>query len=266
MKRIPWLVSTNAWILAQSLVLLFDIAQTSRPHVDGRSTAIDSLRQFVSSKSIFGYTIGASRSVLCSISKIRAIGAEMKDTSKLNEVSESVAPILESLRSEESDLDLPKSLLEHHHALRIAKDGETLPTTSVSQLEILHRRLFRNATIIYLHRIIFNSRPLELEEYVDRALDDTIEFLSHQGGSVAPWPVFMAAIEAYTESAQEKVSKWLAYSCGLGIQNRFAFKQIIENVWAERESRSISYEMEPHQITVDWKRIQDKLGIDVLLL
>lgn len=266
MKTAPRIVSTNAWILAQSLVLLFELAQTSRPHMDRGSNAIDNLREVVSSKSIFGYTVGASRDVLRSISKIRAIRTEMEDGSKHSDGFESVTPIFESLRSGESDSDLPHFLLEHHHASSIAINGRILPIKSARHLEMLHRRIFHNAAIIYLHRTIFDSKPLVLEEYVDRVLDDTIEFLNHHGGSVAPWPVFMAAVDAYTPSAQQKVSRWLEYSCGLGIQNRFAFKQIIEYVWAERENRSISYEMKPHQIIVDWKQIQKKLGIDVLLL
>ncbi|KEF60757.1 uncharacterized protein A1O9_02318 [Exophiala aquamarina CBS 119918] len=266
MKRIPRLVSTNAWILAQSLVLLFELAQTSRPHMDRLSNAMDGLREFVSSKPIFGYTVGASRDVLCSIAGIHAVRTKMEDGLKRNDAIESVTPLLESLQSEESDSDLPQFLLEHHHGPGTTTDSRILPMKSVRQLEMLHRRIFRNATIIYLHRTIFNSHPLMLEDYVDRVLDDTIAFLDHHGGSVAPWPVFMAAIDAYKGSAQTKVSRWLEYSCALGIHNRYAFKQIIEDVWAERENRASLSKIEPHQIIVDWKQIQKKLGIDVLLL
>lgn len=253
-------------MLAQSLVLLFELAQTSRPYMDRRSNAIDNLREFVSTKPIFGYTVGASREVLCSIAEIRTIRTEMEDGSYHDDTSDSASTILERLCSDESDSDLPEFLLEHHHGLNMAGTGSLVRMKSVRDLETLHRRIFRNATIIYLHRTIFNSTPLVLEEYVNNVLDDTIAFLDLHGGSVSPWPVFMAAVEAYTTSAREKTSRWLDYSCGLGIQNRFAVKQIIEDVWAEREIQAKSFEMNPNQIIVDWKQSQKRLGIDVLLL
>lgn len=267
MQRTPWLVSRDAWVLSQSLVLSFEVAQTSCTMLEDRSTIIDDLCEAVSLQANFGYTIGASRDVLYALSTIRRLRLQLTSENNIrkDEVVTVIENLVQTLTSEETDA-LPPVLMEEHHTAETQTHTQSKPEKGTRYLAVLHRRIFRNAALIYLYRTIFKSVPAIIETYISSVLKDTVEFLDLHGGSVSAWPVFMAAVEACNETDRKNASKWLTCSCALGIQNRHAIREIVEGVWHERDLQAKFLNVKPNQVDVDWTQIQHELEIDLLLL
>ncbi|RVX67711.1 hypothetical protein B0A52_07834 [Exophiala mesophila] len=269
MQQTPWLVSRDAWVLSQSLVLSFEVAQTSRTMIENRPTIIDDLCEAVSLQANFGYTIGASRDVLYALSTIRKLRIQLmkKEEIHQDQFATVVEDLIRTLSSEKLDA-LPASMIEECDTTEPRSENEQKSEKEKKNnyLQVLHRRIFRNAALIYLYRTIFNAVPAIIEQYISRALADTVEFLDLHGGSVSAWPVFMAAVEACSETDRANATKWLACSCALGIQNRHAIREIVESVWRERDEQAIALDTTPDQVEVDWTQVQQALKIDLLLI
>lgn len=267
MQQTPWLVSRDAWTLSQSLVLSFEVAQTSRTMIENRPTIIDDLCEAVSLQSNFGYTIGASRDVLYALSTIRKLRIQLmkKEEIHQDQFTAIVEDLIRTLSSEKLDA-LPPSLIEECDTTEQRSEHEQKSEKKNNYLQVLHRRIFRNAALIYLYRTIFNAVPAIIEQYISRALADTVEFLDLYGGSVSAWPVFMAAVEACSETDRANATKWLTCSCALGIQNRHAIREIVESVWRERDAQAVALNTAPDQVVVDWTQVQQALKIDLLLI
>lgn len=80
------------------------------------------------------------------------------------------------------------------------------------------------------------------------------------------WPVFIAATEATDEADQQMVERWLSVSSQLGIPNRLVAGTVIRQIWHDRAQEAISRGVEPDQVALDWKAVQQRLGVDLLLL
>lgn len=80
------------------------------------------------------------------------------------------------------------------------------------------------------------------------------------------WPVFIAATEATDEADQRMVERWLAVSSQLGIPNRLVAGEVIHQTWHDRAQEAIARGVEPDQVVLDWKTVQQRLGVDLLLL
>lgn len=213
----------------------------------------------VSSRNNFGYTIGASSQVLRMISAIR----RLSDRISQGEVPE----------------DLCQQIQKRISDLTVQSDGSDLDTAELErvwdamskndQLEHLHRlhlRLFRTSAIIYLYRTLLNVPPKAVGRYVAEALHDTTTFLRLRGGAVSMWPVFIAAVEATEAADQQRVRQWFQISGRTGLDNRKTARKIIQAVWNERSQLAMMSGLEPSQVVVDWRQIQQGLGVDILLL
>ncbi|KAJ5820643.1 hypothetical protein N7474_006234 [Penicillium riverlandense] len=228
---------------------LLEIARTGSGGSFGCRYNTDHLLESISRISHFGYTIGASNAVLQSIMKVHRLAEALRSGESLIEVEVQCGKILGELGTSESDTII------------------TPPSQSrQGYLSSLHRRIFRNAAVIYLYRVIYDVAPIAIRDQVFNVLCDTISFLDVKGGSVSLWPVFIAAVEACSKQERDLVRQWLEYSCKLGISNRRAARCIIEEVWKQRDQEALLRDIEPEYVAVDWRQVQYRLKIDILLL
>ncbi|KUL88966.1 hypothetical protein ZTR_06123 [Talaromyces verruculosus] len=245
----PWTISFDAWVISQNLALSLEIARTGSGGSSDFSRNTDHLLESISRISEFGYTIGASSSVLQSICKVHRLVEALGSGESLIEAEVQCGKILGELATTESDWII------------------TPPSHSRQDyLNSLHQRIFRNAAVIYLYRAVYDVAPFAVRDHVLTVLCDTISFLDVHGGSVSLWPVFIAAVEACSKKERALARKWLDYSCKLGISNRHAARCVIEEVWKQRDQEALLRDIEPDYVVVDWRRVQYHLKIDILLL
>ncbi|EHK26749.1 uncharacterized protein TRIVIDRAFT_217363 [Trichoderma virens Gv29-8] len=258
----PWTRSTHSWVISQSLALSFEISQTGNAKPYGRSPITEVLLDGVASRQNFGYTIGASCDVLRIISSIRLFAEKIA----LGDIPDNLGSLIQAYLIELSpqnhtklnvDLDMP----DRESVLK------SLPEKQQHEfLDCLHLRLFRTAALIYLHQTILKVPPRGVRKYVKSVLEDATTFIRMRGGSISMWPVFIAATEATKEEDQLMVEQWLAISSHLGMQNRLIAGKLIRQIWRERSQEAITSCLDPDQVIKDWKTIQQRLGIDLLLL
>jgi hypothetical protein len=242
----PWTKSSDAWVLAQSLALSFEIAHTGSLGQATLSDVTDAILQSVSETEQFGYTIGASGDVIRCISRIRRLAQLRSTGERPGLVNIEAGRVLGEIR---------------HHRL----DHEIHEACSESLCQ-LHQRIFRNAAAIYLYRTVYDVVPMMLQDRVSQTLQDTAEFLRSGGGSISIWPVFIAAVEAYTDEDMAVVRLWMSHSRRLGINNRLLAEKIVEEVWRQRKADAQALHVDCGLVSVDWRRVQPELGIDILLL
>lgn len=249
-------------MISQSIALSFEISQTGNTKPYGRSPLTEILLEGVASRQNFGYTIGASCDVLRIISSIRVLAERIALGDVPGDAGALIQAYLIDLAPQNySTLEMNLDIPERDRIL------ESLPKREqLKFLDSLHLRLFRTAALIYLHQAIFKVPPRGVSKYVRSVLLDTMTFIHMRGGAVSMWPVFIAATEATDEEDQRMVERWLAISSQLGIQNRLTAARIIRRIWRERSQEAIARELEPDQVIIDWKRIQQQLGLDLLLL
>ncbi|KAJ4854658.1 fungal specific transcription factor domain-containing protein [Trichoderma breve] len=253
----PWAQSSRSWVISQSLALSFEIAQTSNTHRREQSSITDTLLGGVSSKCEFGFTIGSSGQVLQVISNIRLLVERMAT----GDIPENPGELIQKYIAE---LTSPSESTEHFD---IEEIWENTPRKDRAEyLQRLHLRLFRNAAIIYLFRTVLNVPPQGVVKYVSTVLQDTLYFIQLHGGAVSMWPVFIAAVEAYEVKDQQIVEQWFDISGQLGIQNRRTAREVIRAVWEKRSQEAKNRGLKQSQIAIDWREVQQFLGLDLLLL
>ncbi|KAL6694272.1 fungal-specific transcription factor domain-containing protein [Trichoderma pleuroticola] len=253
----PWVQSSRSWVISQSLALSFEIAQTSNTHRREQSSLTDTLLGDVASKCEFGFTIGSSGQVLQIISNIRLLAERIAT----GDIPENWGELIQKYIAE---LTSPSEGTEHFDLEEI---WEYTPRKDRAEyLQRLHLRLFRNAAIIYLFRIVLNVPPQGVIKYVSAVLQDTLSFIQLHGGAVSMWPVFIAAVEAYEVKDQQIVEQWFDISSQHGIQNRQTAREVIRAVWERRSREATNRGLKQCQIAIDWREVQQFLGLDLLLL
>ncbi|KAF3076667.1 hypothetical protein CFAM422_001845 [Trichoderma lentiforme] len=253
----PWAQSSRSWVISQSLALSFEIAQTSNTHRRERSSLTDTLLGDVSLKCEFGFTIGSSGQVLQVISNIRLLAERMAT----GDIPENPGELIQNYIAE---LTSPPESTEDFDIEEIWES--TSKKDRAEYLQRLHLRLFRNAAIIYLFRTVLNVPPQGVVKYVSTVLQDTLSFIQLHGGAVSMWPVFIAAVEAYEVKDQQIVEQWFDISGQLGIQNRRTAREVIRAVWEKRSQEAKNRGLQQSQIAIDWREVQQFLGLDLLLL
>ncbi|PTB53557.1 hypothetical protein M431DRAFT_5871 [Trichoderma harzianum CBS 226.95] len=253
----PWAQSSRSWVISQSLALSFEIAQTSNTHRRERSSITDTLLRDVSSRCEFGFTIGSSGQVLQVISNIRLLAERMAT----GDIPENPGELIQKYIAE---LTSPSESTEDFDIEEIWES--TSKKDRAEYLQRLHLRLFRNAAIIYLFRTVLNVPPQGVVKYVSTVLQDTLSFIQLHGGAVSMWPVFIAAVEAYEVKDQQIVEQWFDISGQLGIQNRRTAREVIRAVWEKRSQEAKNRGLKQSQIAIDWREVQQFLGLDLLLL
>jgi hypothetical protein len=258
-RQKPWIQSTHSWVISQSIALSFEISQTGNAKPHNRSPITEILFEGVASRRNFGYTIGASCDVLRIISSTRLFMERIAH----GDVPDNLCLVVQSYITEllpenhaecPIDLDIP----ERESIVKLLPRKEQFRF-----LDCLHLRLFRTAALIYIYQAILKVPPRGVSKYVRSVLLDAMTFIYVRGGAISMWPVFIAATEA-TDAAM--VERWLAVSSQLGIPNRLVAGTVIRQIWHDREQEAIARGVEPDQVVLDWKAVQQRLGVDLLLL
>ncbi|KAL6887165.1 fungal-specific transcription factor domain-containing protein [Trichoderma longibrachiatum] len=258
----PWTRSARSWVISQSLALSFEISQTGNAEICGRSPITDVLLDDVASRENFGYTIGASCQVLRTISSIRLLAEKLASGDIPDDLGMSIQTYIVELSPRNHsgigvDLDNPdrESFLK------------TLPEKELHNfLDSLHLRLFRTAALIYLHQAVLKVPPRGVRSLVQSVLADAMAFMHRRGGSISLWPVFIAATEATEKEDQVIVDQWLDISSQIGMRNRLVARTLIHQVWHERSHEALSRGVNPDLVMKNWKTVQQRLGVDLLLL
>lgn len=263
----PWTSSDFACSSIQSLRIIDIIGKTS-----ARSSGyerlcetrrLDNAFSMITSTPGFGFTIGATQTILECISEITHLKWDMdQDIADMgfDDRFEQILSRLNAYRAEEalrasSDLSTPDT------------DIENLDSPTTESPEAINQiNAFIYATYIYLYRSLLNVPPQNLTRYVSQVFTYTMGFLAESKGNFSIWPAFIAAVESYTPQHIEAAKAWLSQTCGFGMGNRIVINRTVKAVWQRREEESERTGTNIGLISVDWRQIMAELGYDVLIV
>lgn len=196
----PWLLSWDAWIVTQSLVLGIIFAETANQSRTGISPVHELLVE-VMTEPQFGCTVGGNARHLRAIYEIRSLEEEIAQngsTTTLQDMSpamfEQVSQIIQQMQS------VPDGPFESDQPLDEVFEFDTSSPTQT--LVKLHSQLFDGAVMIHLFRVVLQYPPSAVTTYVHQTLTSVVEFMDRGGGPVSAWPAFIAAAEACTDEDQ----------------------------------------------------------------
>ncbi|RVX73278.1 hypothetical protein B0A52_02920 [Exophiala mesophila] len=217
-----------------------------------------SLSAMISSSPAYGFTIGASGTVLDCISKItrlqHVIANQQNDiTHHVDETLESILSQLNCCRNQTLG-----DMVEDEYA----NQQPSLQTL----LERSQNKAFIYATYIYLYRTLFDVPPRSVRGYVAETLRHVDDFFSLSGGNFSIWPAFIAAVEAYTVDDMAAARRWLERSTSFGMGNRESVEKVVREVWRTREERCEALDIDLGIIAVDWREVMREMDCDVLLV
>ena len=284
LSRKPWEKSEMAWLVSQSLCMLVlrtridgSTTQSLEPETDILSCNLSGplFLNSIDVRSDFGFTLGASRGLV----KCLSACADLISTY-------SSCPTTRTLNS---DLDvlthkLSNFMLGPGFLVKNQTEGER------ASFQALHDHIFASGLLIVVNRKILDPWPVTLHYYSLAVLDGLERFVEACSGAtnfgprvVVPtiWPIFHAAIELYREQDQCRAkSLWLNHIEGAAIGNRQKMRTVLERVWKTRKQSAVdrvssalsadsdvlSVEDVAGKITVDWRSVAEREGIDLLLV
>jgi hypothetical protein len=268
LSRQPWLLSRDAWVITQSFALNIVLAQTAGNH----GSSMDHISKVygvlcdVTAEPRFGFTIGGNARLIKAVYRTLLLEEQISSTSRLTRggpvVSEDVvmqaAEIIRQLRdSLKNDVDL---YIQHR------EDGGHAVLPRARTLVKLHLHLFNRAVMIYLFRMVLRYPPSAVADYVYEVLTSAIVFLDMNGSEPSIWPVFIAAVEAYTLELQALANHFFDESKRRGTGLREDIRRVVCQVWADRVQLSVKLQCSPGEVSVDWREVTNRLEADVLLL
>lgn len=133
-------------------------------------------------------------------------------------------------------------------------------------MEYYHVNAFISATYVYLYRSIYNLSPCDVRLFVCEVFENIHTFFAHGDGNLTLWPGFIAAVESYEESDLRAAKAWLDVAASVGMGNRLRIRTIVEEVWRMRDAASRETRKDKGSITIDWRDVMQKLGLDILLV
>ena len=211
----------------------------------------------------FGFTIGAHKAILESISRITEVANKILsgqlDGGEVDDLLASELIILGMYRTAhrlDDGLDTDRAVqdLEQYTAAR-------------EYLQVRYQeQAFIQATYIYLYRSLLNVPPEAVRSYVRMTFSHVSAFSASSHGNFSTWPAFIAAAEAYLEPDMAAARKWLDWSTSFGIGSRDSLKMIIEEVWRRRHRISQSSGLSLGLVVVDWREVMQELDCEVLLI
>lgn len=217
-----------------------------------------SLSAIISSTPSYGFTLGASGTILDCISKITRLQHVMAN--QRNDMSRQVDETLEYILSQ---LNCCRNqalgdMIEDEYA----NQEPSLQTL----LERSQNKAFIYATYIYLYRTLFDVPPRSVRGYVAETLRHVDDFFSLSEGNFSIWPAFIAAVEAYTIDDMAAARRWLKRSTSFGMGNRESVQKVVQEVWRMREDRCEALDIDRGIIAVDWREVMREMDCDVLLV
>ncbi|KAI1610221.1 fungal-specific transcription factor domain-containing protein [Exophiala viscosa] len=263
----PWSLSRDAWNITQSFVLDMVLAYTA-VHPSTTTDHISKLSGIlgnVTREPRFGFTIGGNARLINTIYRILLLEEQFSAARYLQhgqlaneDLHTQAEEIVQELRiSLEDDVDL---YIKHQEIGSL----KTLPRARL--LVKLHLQLFNKGVLIYLLRMVLRHPPAAVADYVGEVLTDAIVFLDMNGGEPSIWPVFVAAVEAYTPESQALADHFFDESKTRGTGTREEMRSVIRQVWADRERLSAERQCSVGGIAIDWREVTKKMDVDILLL
>lgn len=270
----PWLESDFACTSTQSLCIISILSQTTEighePLFDqsesptgishakfGEETFIEPIASTLD----FGFTIGATKTVMQCIAQITKLAHDIKQGTAPLTMDTDIAKILSRLQAFEYGLQP----LDYSAGLFLTPERlECLP----NETDIVYHQFkaFIFGTYIYLYRVVFELPPQSLIGFVTPTLENVSAFLGKNGGNFSLWPAFIAAVEAYTEHDMILARQWLEHAVSFGLGNRQLIRKVVERVWEKREEVSKELDIDQGFVSVDWREVMKELDIEVLLI
>lgn len=209
---------------------------------------------------LFGWTLGASPSVIECISEINKHCQFSSQMESLTHAA-STSLKLSCMLMEDDNVQQWSTDTEMH------QEGRTLSSLSNdAESRRLHLRAFKAAVIIYYHQTFYEAVPGKLAIYASQVFDCIEAFVDSSGGNYTLWPLFIAGVEAYMDVHKYKFIKLFESASKVGMGNRVKVKALIERIWEIRACTAIETGRKEEEIHVDWKRVKHDMGIDVLLV
>lgn len=258
----PWHQSYDAWVITQSFLHTNIIGRTAT--VPGTSNLgafyHREIFESVAAHGMFGFTAGNTRSIINNILEIQLLGERLA-RGVVDDFNDQVISLIQAVQD-----PLNKEDAVCRDYLPVEDSVSEQSFLKIKHLSWLHLRMFKAACFIYLHRTVFNARPVVLTRHVSAVLEAAMEYIKLDGGTVSVWPVFIAAVETYTVRDRAMAAEWLDFAMKQGIGNRFKIKTLVEMVWRQRDKYARENDVSPGLIAVDWKEEMRRLDLDVLLI
>ncbi|KPI40450.1 uncharacterized protein AB675_7797 [Cyphellophora attinorum] len=250
-----WLSSDFSCTSLQSLRIIDIIGSTSRRSATHRlqEPELDMRGLFgnIQRTRDFGFTIGASQTILECIADITEIRSKKSLNNESGWLDIQLARLLSRLNAER----------ERCSAFSTQEDPSEHETEVASQ-----QSAFVEAAYIYMYRVLLEVPPKQVQSYVSRIFENVTEFYAVSEGNFSIWPAFIAAVEAYTPDDLTRADRWLSQICRFGMGNRKAVKEVVEEVWRRRSEICERSGIEMGMITVDWTQVIMDFGFDVLIV
>lgn len=264
-----WFQGHDAWVMTQTLAMFAIIAETTNAH--SRTSAgflaeLGLVLRDVMGHPRFGYTVGGNARLLNAIYQVRQLEEQLAVANAVNDVWAQVAmrqqaeDIMQELQIDASDHDVD-TYLSGNSAL---SDADKSPQKR-SQVK-MHLDLFAASIMIYCHRNVLHSQPCAVAGYVHKVLSCAHSLMEADCGAAFIWPVFVAAVEAYTPEMQDLASRFLMELEKRGGTSRKAMQQVIRQVWMDRQDLTSHLGCEPGEVAIDWRKVMGNLEVDILLL
>lgn len=257
------------WVSIQSLNITKTIGETATIiEEESSSTGLraypeeswaPSLSSLISATPSYGFTLGATRSILECIAEITKLQRTMANLEtdisfRMDDTLEHILCRLNACRNQalvettDEDCGVARSTLNHELAVQ-------------SQ-----NKAFIYASYIYLYRTVLDVPPRNVKSYVSETFRHVDAFFSKSDGNFSIWPAFIAAVEAYTIEDMASARRWLNRSTSFGMGNRESVCKVVHEVWRIRSERSTSMAMNAGIVAVDWREVMRETDCDVLLV
>jgi hypothetical protein len=130
----------------------------------------------------------------------------------------------------------------------------------------MHLQLFNTALLIYFERNVLHAPPSKVSDYVCQVLTCANTLVEANREGVFIWPVFVAAVEAYTPESQALADDFFHCAENQGTGNRSAMHQVIRQVWANRRRLAAEQRCDLGEVPISWREVMESLQMDLLLL
>lgn len=266
----PWKQSPEAYIITQNFGLAIVISSTTDIELpsltkDDGAGEFDDLLNNLMTMPVFGYTLGGTPHILKAIYQIRRLETDIhvrRGNDGVPELDEDmfsrVGQILQLLHIPLHDI--VEAYVGHRELSGI------LMLPRLRTLARIHLRLFNTAVSIYLFCIVLRSPPSTVVGDIRQVLNDAASFIELHDSTVSIWPVFVAAVEAYTPELQALATRCLETFKNGGAGNRSDAKRVVHEVWNERERVALERQCDPGEVSLDWREVLRRLDVNLLLL
>ncbi|EPE32810.1 Zn2/Cys6 DNA-binding protein [Glarea lozoyensis ATCC 20868] len=265
-KQKKWTRSEDAWYATQSFYLLRIMSETSLVRGErfhAHQIRVDSeddipLKEF-STNTHFGYTIGASNTLMSCISEIN----EYSQQGLIFGVDEATDEIVGNLRKQLEAFRTTTAVIQ---GLRVRSPNDACEGLCRHSAKQAHLRAYTAAALVYFHHEFYALPPMAMAPYVSEILNSISTFTELTKGNYTLWPIFIAAVEAYEEVDIRRFQELFRNACAVGMANRVQIQKLVERIWKIREAQASQTGQEKGLIRVDWKNVMHVLEMDVLLI